>query len=83
MFPGSSSIAGLSRDQRIALLKSIEKTEFFQQVRQHTALGFLGHPKYGGNRDMVGWKLIGVEHAMQYQPPFGYYDAEAAREGSK
>ena len=79
MFPGSTSIAGLEREQRIALLKAIEKTPFFQQVRQHTALGFFGHPKYGGNRDEVGWKLIGVEHAMQYAPPFGYYDAEASK----
>jgi len=83
MFPSSTSIAGLAKDQQIALLKAIEKTEFFQQVRQHTVLGFFGHPKYGGNREMVGWKLIGVEHQMQYQPPFGYYDAEASREGSK
>ena len=83
MFPGSSSIAGLEREQRIALLKAIEKSEFFGQVRQHAVLGFLGHPKYGGNRDMVGWKLMGIEHAMQFQPPFGYYDAEASHEGSK
>jgi gluconate 2-dehydrogenase gamma chain len=83
MFPGSSSIVSLEREQRIALLKAIETTEFFQQVRQHTALGFLGNPKYGGNRDMQGWKLIGIEHQMQYQPPFGYYDAEASREGTK
>jgi gluconate 2-dehydrogenase gamma chain len=83
MFPGSSGIASLQRDQRIALLKAIEKTEFFEQVRQHTTLGFLGSPKYGGNRDTLGWKLIGIQHQMQYQPPFGYYDAEAAREGSK
>jgi len=81
MFPGSPSIAVLASAQQIALLKAIEKTDFFQQVRQHTVLGFLGHPKYGGNRDMVGWKLIGVEHKMQYQPPFGYYDAVAVREG--
>jgi gluconate 2-dehydrogenase gamma chain len=83
MFPGSSSIASLPNDQQSALMKAIEKTEFFQQVRQHTALGFFCHPKYGGNRDMLGWKLIGVDHQMQYQPPFGYYDAEALREGSK
>jgi len=83
MYPGSASIAGLSATQQIALLKAIEKSEFFQQVRTHTVLGFLGHPKYGGNRDMSGWKFIGVEHKMAYQPPFGYYDAEAAREGQK
>lgn len=83
MFPGSASIAGLAADQRIALLKAIEKTEFFQQVRLHTVLGFFGHPMHGGNRDMVGWKLIGVEHKMQYEPPFGYYDAEAGGRGAQ
>jgi gluconate 2-dehydrogenase gamma chain len=83
MFPGSTSIAALAQDQQIALLKAIEQTDFFRQVRRHTVLGFLGHPKYGGNREMAGWKLIGVEHKMQYQPPFGYYDAEASGAGSK
>ena len=81
LFPGSTSIAGLTGAQQIELLKSIEKTEFFQQVRQHSILGFFGHPKYGGNRNMVGWKLLGIEHSMQYKPPFGYYDAEAASNG--
>jgi len=81
MFPGSSSIAGLSPAQQIELLKAIEKTEFFAQVRVHTILGFFGHPKYGGNRNMAGWKLLGIEHSMQYKPPFGYYDAEAAANG--
>ena len=83
MFPGSTSFASLASDQQIALLKAIEKTEFFQQVRRHTVLGFFGHPQYGGNRGMAGWKLIGIEHQMQYQPPFGYYDAEASESGSK
>jgi gluconate 2-dehydrogenase gamma chain len=83
MFPGSTSIARLTPDQQVTLLKAIEKTEFFQQVRQHTVLGFFGHPKYGGNRDLAGWKLIGVEHQMQYRPPFGFYDADASGAGSK
>lgn len=83
MFPGSTSIAGLSSEQQIALLKAVEKTEFFAQVRMHTALGFFGSPMHGGNRDMVGWKLLGIEHQMHYEPPFGYYDAEAARGGTK
>jgi gluconate 2-dehydrogenase gamma chain len=83
MFPGSSSIAGLRTDEQIALLRAIEKTEFFQQVRQHTVLGFFGHPMHGGNRDMAGWKLIGIEHKMRYEQPFGYYDAEAGRGGGE
>jgi gluconate 2-dehydrogenase gamma chain len=83
LYPASKSIATLSATQQDELLKSIQDTEFFQQVRLHTALGFFGHPMHGGNRDMVGWKLIGVEHAMQYESPFGYYDAEALRTSSK
>ena len=83
MFPGSTSIARLGAGQQIELLKAIETTEFFQQVRYHTILGFFGHPKYGGNRNMVGWKLVGMEHSMVYKPPFGYYDAEAASGGTQ
>ncbi len=75
LFPGSTSIASLSPDQQIALLKAIEKTDFFQQVRLHTILGFFGQP--------TGLKFVGVEHQMHYEPPFGYYDAEGARGGSK
>ena len=40
-----------------------------------TVLGFLGNPSYGGNRGEMGWKQIGFEHDMAYDPPFGYYDA--------
>ena len=32
---------------------------FFVTVRAHTLIGFLSDPKYGGNQDYVGWKLIG------------------------
>jgi len=48
-------------------------------VRTHTILGFFGHPSYGGNRDLAGWKLIGFEDRYQFEPPFGYYDAERER----
>ncbi len=33
--------------------------DFFATIRFHTLLGFLADPKYGGNRDHVGWKLMG------------------------
>jgi gluconate 2-dehydrogenase gamma chain len=82
MFPGSSSIATLAKDQQIQLLRAMEQTEFFQMVRYHAILGFLGHPMYGGNRDQVGWKLLGLQYSMHYEPPFGYYDGEA-RAGTK
>jgi gluconate 2-dehydrogenase gamma chain len=79
LFPGSTTIAGLSGDQRTALLKPVEGTEFFRLVRMHTILGFFGHPKHGGNRDAVGFKLLGMETSAHFQPPFGYYDREAEK----
>jgi hypothetical protein len=30
----------------------------------------------GGNRDGVGWKVIGREREHTFQPPFGYYDKD-------
>ena len=71
MFPASTSISSLTPDQQIALLTAVQSTEFFRLVRFHTILGFFSHP--------TGSKLIGIEHSMQYQPPFGYYDAEGTR----
>src|SRR5271154_3847349 len=76
MFPASASVAALTGDQQIRLIGAIEKTDFFELLRTHTLYGFLGNPSYGGNRDRIGWKLIGFEDRMVFQPPFGYYDAE-------
>ena len=49
---------------------------FFETLRQHTIAGFLIDPESDrkGNRDGVGWKLIGRESAHMFQPPFGHYD---------
>ncbi len=77
MYPGSRDIAGLAPEQQQALLRAVEKTEFFEQLRMHTILGFLGSPTYGGNRNRVGWKLIGFEDRASFEPPFGYYDSHA------
>jgi hypothetical protein len=62
-------------------LKEIEKTPFFGQTRFATIVGMFGNPSYGGNLDQAGWKLIGFEAHGIYQPPFGWYDAEAAKGG--
>jgi gluconate 2-dehydrogenase gamma chain len=74
LFPDSQSIAALNGEQRIALLTSIEKAEFFEAIRTHTIVGFLASPEWGGNRGKVGWKLIGLDDSASFQPPFGYYD---------
>jgi len=32
---------------------------FFMQIWIHTLWGFLAEPKYGGNRDYAGWRVLG------------------------
>jgi gluconate 2-dehydrogenase gamma chain len=81
LFPESTSIAGLTVEQQIGLLRAIEKTEFFELLRKHTIWGFVGSPIYGGNRGEVGWAHIGFDDRMHFEPPFGYYDAEVRRSG--
>ena len=76
LFPQSASIASLSDRQQITLIRSMETSDFFEVLRTHTVLGFLGDPKYGGNRGKAGWRQIGFEDAMVFEHPFGYYDAE-------
>lgn len=46
----------------------------FEALRVHTIAGFLVEPESAGNRDGVGWKLIGRDPEHVFQPPFGYYD---------
>lgn len=33
-----------------------DQAQWFATLRFHTILGFLAAPKYGGNRDLVGWR---------------------------
>ena len=59
LFPGSTSIAGLKPGDQLRLAAAIEHTEFFETLRVHTVMAFLGRPEYGGNRNQTGWALIG------------------------
>ncbi len=43
--------------------------DFFETVRQHTIEGMFSDPLHGGNRDMVGWKLIGFPGAQRAYTP--------------
>ncbi len=59
------------RKQLMAELDEIARNEpaeflgqFFRIVREHTIQGFFGDPAYGGNRDTVGWKLVGFPGAQ-------------------
>jgi gluconate 2-dehydrogenase gamma chain len=44
-------------------LKGANSKVFFQLLWQNTKEGFFADPVYGGNRDMVGWKMIGFPGA--------------------
>ena len=70
----AATFAALTEDQQDAMLRAIEKTPFFGAIRFATLAGFLSLPKYGGNKDYVGWKFIGQELAMEHKAPFGWYD---------
>lgn len=44
---------------------------FFAVVRQHVVEGTFGDPAYGGNRDTVGWRMVGFPGAR-----WGYGEKE-------
>jgi hypothetical protein len=56
-------------------LKSLDRTPFFETTRFLTVLGLFSSPKYGGNYQGTGWKLMGFVDQHAFAPPFGYYDA--------
>ena len=70
----TAKFSTLTPEQQDAILRGMEKTPFFGAMRFATIAGFLALPKYGGNKDYVGWKFIGQDHAWEQKPPFGWYD---------
>ena len=74
--PGAASFASLTSEQQVEYLKRVDHTPFFDTTRLLTLLGMFSLPAYGGNRNGVGWKLIGFEDRHVFHPPFGYYDRD-------
>jgi hypothetical protein len=72
----TTSFAALTSDQQIEYLKTVDRTPFFESTRLLTLLGMFTMPRYGGNRDGIGWKLLGFEVQHAFQPPFGFYDRD-------
>jgi gluconate 2-dehydrogenase gamma chain len=70
----------MSAEAQDAYLKSLESgahdldgipsTVFFELLLQMTVEGFFSDPVYGGNRDMVAWRMIGFPGAYA-----DYYEA--------
>jgi len=93
LFPSVEKFSSATPEQQDQILLSLDdrtgparrhsrssgaSTSFFQAVRVHTVQGFLIDPDSGGNRDGVGWKVIGRDSEHMFQPPFGYYDKDYA-----
>ena len=67
------TFAELQEDDQDAILSEIEDEEldfdgvsaaaFFAMLQDNTVEGFFCDPIYGGNRDMVGWRLVGFPGA--------------------
>jgi hypothetical protein len=74
--PGAASFNAADGATQIAFLRTVDRTSFFESARQLTLLGTLSSPKYGGNYEGTGWKLMGFEDQHIFEPPFGYYDRE-------
>jgi gluconate 2-dehydrogenase gamma chain len=59
-------------------LKDVSGKDFFETVLANAMEGFFADPIYGGNRDMVGWKLIGFpgarydyrDHVSKHNQPY-------------
>jgi gluconate 2-dehydrogenase gamma chain len=58
-------------------LPNVDGRTFFEMLVQNTVEGFLADPMYGGNRDFIGWKLIG------FPGPRYNYVAEIDQYGKK
>ena len=54
-------LSGLEKGQ--VQLEGTSGREFFELLLQNTREGFFADPVYGGNRNMVGWKMIGFPGA--------------------
>jgi len=51
-------------------LATADAKAFFTLLWQNTLEGFFSDPMYGGNRDMVGWKLVGFPGARYDHSPY-------------
>lgn len=73
---GTGPFSAATPEQQVAFLHTVDTTPFFMAVRRLTVLGLIALPKYGGNKDYLGWGLLGVENRHFWTAPFGYYDVD-------
>jgi gluconate 2-dehydrogenase gamma chain len=67
-----AALDGAKQDER---LTAIEKTHFFQLLREHTIEGMFCDPMHGGNAGLIGWQLLGYPGPqMSYRAELGKYN---------
>jgi len=74
-WPDAGRFATLPAERQVALLQAVEGTPFFQAMRFATVAATFTDPEWGGNRDKVGWRILGFDDRFVWQAPFGDYDA--------
>lgn len=80
---GGQKFSQLNEGLQDALLEENQDTPFFGLMGMMTFAGFFGMSKYGGNKDGIGWDLLGMDpNVHMYTSPFGYYDAEYLKESA-
>jgi gluconate 2-dehydrogenase gamma chain len=81
-WPDSGRFAALDSERQIELLQAWEavKSPAFEIARSLTIAGMFSSPEHRGNRDEIGWRLLGFESRHAWQPPFGAYDGERSQE---
>jgi gluconate 2-dehydrogenase gamma chain len=71
-----AAFAAAGTEIQESFLKTVDRTPFFEATRFLTVLGLFSSPKYVGNYQGSGWKLLGFVDQHAFAPPFGYYDAQ-------
>ena len=76
----AAAFTKLNKEQQDSVLKDFETgsvphfakaADFFETVRNHVLEGVFGEPIYGGNKDLIGWRLVGFP-GQQYGYPDAY-----------
>ena len=77
----AASFAALTPAVQDEIIRDVEKSPFFETARFDAIVGTFALPTWGGNRDYLGWQMLGLAHQPRFQAPFGYYDADINRRG--
>jgi len=75
-YPASASFAAAQPAEQLAFLRTVDRTPFFESTRILTIIGTLAATKYSGNREGLGWQMMGFEDQHIFEAPFGDYDRD-------